>query len=233
MPNDPTDFSSFEQAFAQAAKPRPRAGIRFWRQADVDPVKTAEAGRPVTRDVDYVGISNPGSRDEHVKAIRANDAKFMDEYGDLYRKWKETLEQPADGTALEMVPFLTPSEIAELKYYNVRSLEQLGSVSDQGLSKMGPGFRQKRDQAIAYMKNAQDSSSATRLASENVLLRQRIGDLEAEVRRIGALAAAHPAPAAVPNGGPDAGVMAAIAAMQAELASLKRGPGRPRKEAPE
>ena len=132
----PQEFSPFAQqtldggqaadAYAQDSK----LFIQFKTEAVLNPSKSTKADRPICEDVDMVVIRAPGSQDSVVAQIKY----YMDRFGDKYRLWKSSQLEAASGTPLENFPFLftKPSMIAELKYRNIYTVEQLAELSDTG-----------------------------------------------------------------------------------------------------
>lgn len=158
-----TEFD-FSEALATASQ-EPRPILRFFTQADEVPGKSAEEGRPVYVDRDYVEIIWPGARD--IICPRAEDRAKKDPYvKQAYEHWKKTREQPVEGTPLTEVPFLKPSQIKEMQAQNVMSLEQLAGLTDTQAPRIAFDGMQLRDKAIAYMKAAKDTALAMKLKAE-------------------------------------------------------------------
>ena len=126
MQNQSLDGGQAADAYAQDSK----LFVTFATVAVLHPYESTMAGRPICKDVDHITIRAPGSRDSIVAPVKY----YMDRFGEKYRAWKSTQMQAANGTPLESYPFLftKPSLIAELKYRNIYTVEQLASLSDTG-----------------------------------------------------------------------------------------------------
>jgi len=126
MQNQSLDGGQAADAYAQDSK----LFVTFSTVAVLHPYESTMAGRPICKDVDHITIRAPGSRDSIVAPVKY----YMDRFGEKYRAWKSTQMQAANGTPLESYPFLftKPSLIAELKYRNIFTVEQLASLSDTG-----------------------------------------------------------------------------------------------------
>lgn len=153
--------------FSPTAPPQmkgPRPHLRFWTEPILHEGKSAEEGRPVYIEVDMVGITNPGSRDEVVrKAVdKAKDGEF---YAWAYKKWKSTQEQPVSGTPVETVPFLNKAQVLELKAINIHTLETLAEAPETAIQRM-MGLRELQKKAKAYMEAAKDTAIVTKLQGE-------------------------------------------------------------------
>lgn len=181
---DPLDFSSFMAPPQQQGQPR--CALRFFTEAVEIPGKSAEIGRPFYEDRDFVGIRNPGSRDEVVR--RAEDKAKTDPYvAWAYDQWKKTKKDPVNGTPLDQVPFLTPSQIKNLQFNGVTSLEDLAGLSDTNIQRIGMGTRDIVNKAQAYLKNAADSSAAMKLQAELEKRDSEITALRRQVEELGEL----------------------------------------------
>jgi hypothetical protein len=179
---DPLDSTFFDAGPPGQRGPRPL--LRFFSEAVELPGESAKEGRPVFVNRDFVGITNPGSRDEVVR--RAEDKAKEDEFiAWAYRKWKTTQEQPVSGTPLDTVPFLNKAQVAELRAINVATLEQLAELSDTAKQRMmGSVALQKK--AKAFMESAKDTAIVTRLQgeleqrdSEIAMLKKQMADMGA------------------------------------------------------
>lgn len=161
---DPTSDSFFDQAPPPSSQRGPRPLLRFFTEPVHLPGKSAEEGRPVYVDRDFVGITNPGSRDEVVR--KAEDKAREDEYvAWAYKKWKATQQQVVDGTPLEVVPWLTKGEVMELKGIAVHTLEALAEVPDTAMQRM-MGLRDLSKKAKTYIAAAKDTAMVTKLQHE-------------------------------------------------------------------
>lgn len=181
--DDPSgDFSFFENAAAQRAQRRINLNLRFYTLAVENKPKSLEAGRPIFDQVDMCELNVPGSRDTVDK--KCSNPDFMAKFGEQYKMWKETQEQPVDGTPLDQVPFLNISQIRELQVLNVRALEQLAGLSDNAVQKLGMGYVELRRKAQAYMTAGKDSAEQTRLITENENLKRDLARLTMQVANL-------------------------------------------------
>jgi signal transduction protein with GAF and PtsI domain len=142
----------------------PRPNLRFYTEPTELPGKSLEAGRPIYVEIDYVAITNPGSRDEYI--TKAEHKAKQDEFvAWAYKKWKATQEQVTDGTPLETVPFLNKAQIMELKALGIHSLENLTNLPDTAKQRF-MGSVELSKKAKAYMNSAKDTALVTKLQSE-------------------------------------------------------------------
>lgn len=170
--NDPTDFSAFAAQQSQGMKPV----LRFETIAVELPGKSAQEGRPIFEDRDFVTIIVPGSKDEVHR--RADEKAKVDPYiAQAYEQWKKTKQQPVDGTPLTEAPFLRPSQIKEMQSQNVLSIENLANLSDVQAQRVGFDGMTLRDKARVYLENAKDSSFAMKLDAENSALKRDMAAL--------------------------------------------------------
>lgn len=160
--NDPLDPSFFDAPPPDRRGPRPR--LRFETEAVELPGKSLEAGRPIYEERDYVYITTPGSRDE-VKRLAKDKAKEDEFISWAYNKWLATKQEVQDGTPLETVPFLSKSQIMELKAISIGSLETLAEAPEPALQRM-MGLRDLKKRAQAYMQQAKDTALVGKLQSE-------------------------------------------------------------------
>jgi predicted MPP superfamily phosphohydrolase len=79
-----------------------------------------------------------------------------------------------EGTPLEEVPFLTVSQIAELKGLNVYTLEQLAGIADTH-SRHFMGFNSMKQKAVAYLESAKSAAPITAMKLE---LEKRDAEIE-------------------------------------------------------
>jgi hypothetical protein len=179
---DPTDSTFFQP---QQFQPQNgvRAILRFFTDAEEMTGESLAAGRSIYRDADFVGITNPGSRDEFVKRC----TKLTDPYHkQAYAQWKTTQQQPVDGTPLTQVPWLSQSQIKELNAINIMSLEHLAEMSDATIQRVGMGGNDLRKKAQTYIKAATDTALVMRLETE---LQSRDRDIERLTKEIQSISA--------------------------------------------
>lgn len=137
---------------------RPRAGderlaVRFFRKAKQDPDKTAEAGRPIFVEYDFIQVMVPGDRDSaHVRPVRPNDiVRFKQQYD----HWKATQNNDAvSGTPIEVLG-LTLGQVEEYRYFGVRTVEQMAELRDDIVLKMmgASTFKQKAQAYLEIIKS--------------------------------------------------------------------------------
>lgn len=180
---DPSDDEFFMPAPQNNGR-SPRPVLRFYTEPVEQTALSAQEGRPVYKDVDYVGITNPGSRDEIV--LVASKKAATDEYiAWAYKKWKATQEQVVDGTPVETVPFLSKAVVMELKAINIHTLEHLASAPEPALQRM-MGLRDLKKKAEAFIAAAKDTAVVSKMQHELSQRDAEIASLKASMAQMSA-----------------------------------------------
>lgn len=145
-----------------------------------DEAASIEAGRPIFKEEEYVRIIKSGGRDDVTHKVRhlENDPKEWPKFESHIKKWRENRNYTPEGTPLREWPSISLSQVEELAFFNIKTVEQLSSLSDANLGKVGMGAYQLREKAIAYLKSAKDNSVLEKYAAENADMKKRLEDLE-------------------------------------------------------
>ncbi|WP_299830671.1 hypothetical protein [uncultured Roseobacter sp.] len=174
--------------------------VRFWLHAVESHKKSKEAGRPIFDEVEMVSIMAPGNtKTEHTARAQAmhynaNERRQMtyaERFADAYSAFKRGIEEHVQGTPLSEAPFLSVAQKAEMRAKKINTVEQLATMADRNISKMGMGFRAHVDAAKAYLDTATGSAS---LANEMAELRRQNEEL---MRRVTGIENPEPGSAAV------------------------------------
>lgn len=159
----------------------------FYEEALPSTFESEKAGHPVFRNVIMVRMIFPGDKTK-VVCKEVNDelkARFS-------RQWAN-FEKGVNGVGLIGMPLkewsqMTKADVAMWSSQGIYTVEQLAGISDQNLPM---GGRELRDRAIAYLKQAKDSSELMRVTGDNANLRNENDKLKSDVadlaRRLEAL----------------------------------------------
>ena len=109
-----------------------KLNVTFQTLPVLHPFKSTKAGRAIYEDQDFVIIYTPGNVINGVTARMQGE--YLHRFGARYHVWKNGQKELAIGTPLDHFPMLMtqPSMIAELKYRNIFTVEQLAELSDTG-----------------------------------------------------------------------------------------------------
>lgn len=178
--------------------------VEFYRDVVQNNIKSAEAGRPIFDEFDFVRIQTPGDTKTLIetRAIDGHKKDFPKAW-DLYSRGMQAV---TEGTPLDEWPAVTRSQVKELQYVNIRTVETLAEISDANIQKMGPGYTQLRQRAREYISTAKDSAASTAASRENEQLREEIKLMKEQMA-----------------------AMRAQMDAKADEPEEKRGPGRPKK----
>jgi hypothetical protein len=150
------DASFFRQAMTEdQSKLDAQLPVRFEWFDEEDPAETKKCGYPRFKRIQILRTLIPGSKDERVDRVREEHKHRFP------RAWAAFLagdEGVVDGTPLKAFPGLTKDDISTAVHFHVLSVEQLAAMSDEHISNLGQGWRQKRDMAknwLAAQKAAQ------------------------------------------------------------------------------
>ena len=166
--------------------------VLFKNGARENPAKSLKEGRPIFDDVEICEIRQPGSRD--VKVFPAHSLcpekvrdpysggersiTYAERFAHQYRQFAASTAQSRTGTPLEFVPFLTEARRVELRGLNIYTVEALAHIDGQELKNLGPGGRELKNQAEAYIEKARHGVPALEAAAELEALRARNRVLE-------------------------------------------------------
>lgn len=159
----------------------------FHMDAFQNKAKSEQEGRPIFDEKEMVRIVLPG--DKHLTWVGEVTDEHRQRWPEQYAAFKRGEERAASGTPLEQwtSPNMTRSRVAELKALNILAVEELASVPDSALTKIGMGARELREEARAYIDSAKDNSA-------NAAMAARIAQLEEMVMRLSGTTQAAPEP---------------------------------------
>lgn len=161
--------------------------VQFFLKPTRDEVKSAEEGRAVFVDVEHIRIRVPGDRSgEVVREIRDSD---KERFAKAYAHWKSTGRTDGIvGTPLATWPQITRSQVEELAFFNVKTVEALAGLSDLNLQKfpfMGPLREKARDFVADAKEKAPVEKLHAALAEKDnqiAALMAAVDDLKAQVQ---------------------------------------------------
>lgn len=188
------DYSMTQHAFA-ISEGKLNAGdeqllVRFFYQPTKDEQASLAAGRPIYVEKEWIEIGKPGDKlPLRVGPARARDLERFPEH---YKRFKarETSEQ-IQGTLLEHWPGVIRSQVEELRFFNIRTVEQLAAMSDSSTSNFRDAVMLK-EKAKAYLEASKGNAAAEELAETrqaNAALEEKVNALMARLEQVEAEAA--------------------------------------------
>ena len=167
--------------------------VRFYIHPRQNADKTLEAGRPIFDDPEYVEIMQPGNKENIIKRPAQPDDKQR--FSKQYAAFKNNEEQQVSGTPIEQWNALSKAQVEELRYFNVRTVEQLAEMSDTN-SQQFAGIQSIKIQAQAYIeasekdktgkiaKQVEDLQKALEVSEQNNMeLMKRLDSLESSQQK--------------------------------------------------
>jgi hypothetical protein len=153
--------------------------------------ESIKAGRPIFEDVEVCEIRFAGSKDTSVFPSHAYSHWEIDEesgeqrqltYAERFPKqfmqFKEKQQQTKSGTPLDYVHFLTDAKRAELRAFNIYTIEALAEIDGQPLKNLGLGGREWKNKAIEYLASSSHEGTVIRQQAQIEALMSQIRMLE-------------------------------------------------------
>lgn len=170
---NPDDFTAARESDMDA-----QLLVRFFMKSKQNNAASAEQGRPIFKEVEYCEIRVRGNRDPQAcrPATYADKQRFPRHYDAFLKR----VELPEEGTPLAEWPQISRSQVEELSFVNIKTVEQLVEVADTHISKVQGGYALKQ-KATDWIKNANDNA---KLAKTNREQAQQIEDLTAKVDQL-------------------------------------------------
>ena len=157
-------------------------------EMEIDERKSKEAGHPVYKEMVLCEIRIPADRNRimvapHTAECIVDGVKttYAERFAREYQAFVSKTGPTVLGTPLHEGPFISAAKRAELRALSVHTLEALAALEGQQLKNIGMGGRELKEQAKAYLANAQGSAVVTRLASENEQLKDMLAQMRAEI----------------------------------------------------
>src|SRR4029078_8866095 len=170
--------------------------VLFKHLATQNNAKTLQEGRPVFDDVEVWEIRGTGNKEVKVCPASAfsrwidnpytgeqTKQTYAERFAHQYRQFKANATQTKSGTPLDFVPFLSEGRRAELRAQNFYTVEQLAAIEGVELKNLGPGGREMKNSAEAFIEETKTSAPNMQMLAELEALKARNAILEEDYER--------------------------------------------------
>lgn len=157
------DASLTRMAFGQTDPNDDKLFVKFELYPHPDPDATAKEGRPMFKETEYITIIVPGDRINEIH--RPVWDKDRIRFPRQYAAFKNGMSQAQSGTPLSEWSVITRSQVRELEYFHVTTVEQVADLADN-LAQKFPGIQRLKKLAQDWLAQAKDASHVTKLRSE-------------------------------------------------------------------
>lgn len=172
--------------------------VRFYLVTMEDKAATLKAGHYVAKDVEFVDVLQPFSKDKVTKKVaswiveiadKARNGRIPEQWQEGYKeklaKWRAGQEAPLDGTPIRGWPVISPALQETLIHLNILTVESLAIINDDGQRMIGMGALDLKNKANAWLSQRSDKGPLTievaALKGENNTLKTTVETLSAQV----------------------------------------------------
>lgn len=182
------DTPDFDAAADKGDNARPR----FYSKPVKNNFKSETEGRQVFEDKEFVEILVPGDRKTVVDTLVKEEHRRR--WPREYAAFTAGQETPAEGTPLDEWAAITRSQVEELRFAHVRTVEQLAALPDNALNSTVPmGGYPLREKAQRWLEaqagNAQTEALAAESARKDEIIAEQKRQYEALLERVAAIEA--------------------------------------------
>lgn len=130
------------------------------------------------------GQINGATTEDKVARVEKHNKAAWSVLQPYYEAWKKKEDAPVNGTPLDACPFVTREQVKVLAGFHLKSAEDVASLEDSALSRIGiPGVRALQQKARAFVEAQKGQAIvAEAMASRDALIEQQAQEL-AELRR--------------------------------------------------
>lgn len=177
--------------------------VQFEQRAVEDRNATIKAGGLVMRDVDYVIVMQVGSKDTAEKEALdwLNDLNRLAQNGNYpiewaqhfrrqYESWKAGHEVPELGLSVRQWPSLSKAQAENLLAAGVRTVEDVATMNEQTMQRVGMGARELQRKARAYVDSRETNKAAEQIAALQAEVENRDATITGLEQRLAKLEAA-------------------------------------------
>lgn len=175
--------------------------VTFESRDEEDVLESKKQGRMIRRDQVYARITSPGTRDVHYEKmprwfdkleIEVRAGRVMQEWVDrwrlLYDRYCKGQELPTDGTPIRGWTMLSKAQQENLISANILTVEDLATMHQEGLQRVGMGALELRRRAEAWLLQNQSSEAGAMkikdLQRENDTLKETLQQLTEKVEAL-------------------------------------------------
>jgi hypothetical protein len=139
----------------QTYKPQggPRQLVRFEWRAEINMNETRMAGRPVYDKVEYAVIQMPGEILQIIEKPATDELRQR--FAQEYAAHKNSTEYVPEGTPVEFLFATQPQVVATLKGFGIHVVEDLVSLTPNGIQTLGMGAQEWINSGKKYLEMAQ------------------------------------------------------------------------------
>lgn len=137
---------------------------------------------PIMRKIDFVTIRVPGDKTFYVHrpVWAADKIRFRAKY----EAFKNSTGEPFEGTPIDILPEIKPSQVADLKYVGVTTIEQLAKVADSSPMMGMMGGNGLKQRAAAWVAKNRKTSVVTQTNEALKERDDRIAKLEEQLQAL-------------------------------------------------
>ena len=196
------DMSMTNMAIGQTAEEDKSLAVKFYLKSVQDEEKSNLEGRPIHVEREFVKIIVPGDPN-HIDTYAEN--RHRKRFPQHYAAFKARTDQDAErrsGTPLAAWPPISRTQVEELKFFEVYTVENLADVSDSNAQRM-MGLMNLREKAKDFLARANSDKSSREvneiLESQRSLIESMAAEKGELLERIEALEAGKPKPRGRPK----------------------------------
>lgn len=173
MQQNPMSESFFKAGEGDHAK------ARFYKEAVQDIVESEKQGMAIYGEVDFVEIRHPGDRS--YSWVGAVEEEHKQRWPAQYKAFVESAGEKIVGTPINQYPPLTKADMLNLQSLHITTVEDLATVPDATIDKLGHGGRKLRDEAMSWLQAAEKGKAGIQAAAENARLKEQLAAMQAQI----------------------------------------------------
>ncbi len=172
----PDDFVPILERDATSRNPNEdKVQVAFGLFPQEDPIKSAEANRPIYVDREFVAIHTGDKLSFYFQP--ATDMERQ-RFPEAYRRFKDGIKTPLEGQPLDKWAPISRAEVFTLRSMEIRTVEALANLNESMISALGQRFRDLKNLAVMHAAQAMDAAAANKVAAENQALKDQIAALQ-------------------------------------------------------
>lgn len=136
--------------------------VKFMLKPVKNMAKSREAGHYIYEEAEHVDIRIPGQKDSVTRKATNKDKNRFPEH---YRMFKARMEAPLQGTPLGEWTGISRSQVEELSFKNIKTVEALADLNDN-LASQFMGINTLKKNAKAWLEQQADDGLLIKLRTE-------------------------------------------------------------------